>query len=107
MSYKILALNPGSTSTKIALFEDSRELFSANIDLEGLDYNSADGEKNLSVLRAGVIKGVEERGFFMSDIDAFAGRGGAMASSPAGVYIVDDKILEANKAYKGVNFVTP
>ena len=101
MSYKILALNPGSTSTKIALFEDSRELFSENIDLEGLDYNSTDGEKNLQILRSGVIKGVEEREYSMDKIDAFAGRGGVMASSPAGVYEVDDRILEANKAYKG------
>ncbi len=101
MSYMILALNPGSTSTKIALYEDRAELFSANIDLEGLDYNSTDGDHNLLVLRSGVINSVEEHGYSMNDIDAFAGRGGAMASSPAGVYIVDEMILEANKAYKG------
>ena len=29
--YKIFAINPGSTSTKIALFENENELFSATI----------------------------------------------------------------------------
>ena len=29
--YRILAVNPGSTSTKIALFEDEREVFAEKI----------------------------------------------------------------------------
>ena len=31
MSFKILAINPGSTSTKIAIFEDETEKFVKNI----------------------------------------------------------------------------
>ena len=31
MSFKILAINPGSTSTKIAIFEDENEKFVKNI----------------------------------------------------------------------------
>ena len=30
-TYRILAINPGSTSTKIALFDNDREIFSKNI----------------------------------------------------------------------------
>ena len=29
--YRIFAINPGSTSTKIALFENDKELFSSNV----------------------------------------------------------------------------
>ena len=31
MEYRLLVINPGSTSTKIALFEDDRSLFSKNV----------------------------------------------------------------------------
>ena len=31
MAYRIFAINPGSTSTKIAMFEDDRKIFSANV----------------------------------------------------------------------------
>ena len=31
MSYKLLIINPGSTSTKIGIFEDERELFQETI----------------------------------------------------------------------------
>lgn len=30
-NYKIFTINPGSTSTKIALFEGEREIFSRNV----------------------------------------------------------------------------
>ncbi len=32
MGFKILAINPGSTSTKIALFDDSTQIFKTNIE---------------------------------------------------------------------------
>ena len=31
MSFKILTINPGSTSTKIAVFEDENEVFSTTL----------------------------------------------------------------------------
>ena len=31
MAYRILAVNPGSTSTKIALFDDDKEIFSKGL----------------------------------------------------------------------------
>ena len=31
MSYKIFTLSPGSTSTKLAVFEDDRQIFKANV----------------------------------------------------------------------------
>ena len=30
-NYKVFAINPGSTSTKIAMFEGEKEIFSRNI----------------------------------------------------------------------------
>ena len=37
MAYKILAINPGSTSTKIALFEGDQEIFKKNVVHEAVD----------------------------------------------------------------------
>ena len=49
MGYKIFAVNPGSTSTKVALFDGDRELFKTNVthDMERLGrlHNSWNTEK--------------------------------------------------------------
>ena len=37
MAYKILAINPGSTSTKIAVFEGDKEVFKQNVVHEAAD----------------------------------------------------------------------
>ena len=100
MGYKILAVNPGSTSTKIALYDDDNCLFTDNLRLDGVDYGSSDGDGNLMRLKQSVIEKVAEHGYRMEEIDAFSGRGGAMAMSASGVYEVEEKILDANKSYR-------
>lgn len=92
--YKIFVINPGSTSTKIALFEGDKTIFSKNVshDAEKLkefkeisdqfDYRK---ETILSELKAG--------GFGLEDVDAFVGRGGGTTSVEGGVYRVNDQML--------------
>ncbi len=41
MAYTILAINPGSTSTKIALFEDEKQIFIKTIDRKSTRLNSS------------------------------------------------------------------
>lgn len=98
MGKKILAVNPGSTSTKIALFEDYEQLFSTNLNLEGIDYQSSDGMGNLKKLYQRVVEEVTEHGYDMHDIDAYAARSGPMGSSPCGVFELNDLLLEKCRA---------
>lgn len=100
MGYKILAVNPGSTSTKIALYEDDNCLFTVNLELENIDYGNGNGESNLENLKKSVIAEVKKQGYSMEEIDAFSGRGGAMSMSAFGVYEIGEKILEASQGYR-------
>lgn len=103
MGKKVLALNPGSTSTKIALFEDETQLFSTNLNLDGIDYKNTDGEGNLQKLFQRVVEEVTKHGYDMGDIDAYAARSGAMNSAPAGVYALNELLLKNCEPYKGGN----
>jgi butyrate kinase len=85
----ILAINPGSTSTKIALFRGTEELSSIRV------HHSRDN------LALSVIDQIEERrrhvSQFISDnveeLDAVVGRGGVLAPLPSGVYEVNETML--------------
>jgi len=92
---KVLAINPGSTSTKIALFEDYEELFSKSV------YHSPDELKEFKEIsdqcafRADMVeKALAENGFSLKDVDVFSGRGGGMTSVVGGVYKVSDLLSE-------------
>lgn len=96
MKYKILSINPGSTSTKIALYENEKELFSTTI---------AHTDKELAVFsditeqydfrKSVVLKELENQGYNEKELDAVVGRGGLFANIKAGGYIVNDTMKEA------------
>lgn len=95
MSYKILVINPGSTSTKVAVFEDVSEVFSQNLShsaeeinefptiINQLDYRF---DKIMNFL---VSQGVEPKSFA-----AVVGRGGLLKPLISGTYQIDSVMLE-------------
>lgn len=91
--YRIFAINPGSTSTKIALFEGEDCLFSENVnhDEETLLHSIAD---QLPLRRDTILALLRENDVRLDQVDAFVGRGGGLVSVLGGVYAVDDLLLE-------------
>ena len=92
---KILIINPGGTSTKIAVFEDDQELFKASIDHTAEDlkpythvFDEFEYRKNL------IVKTVEEAGYSISDFGCVAGRGGLCRPVEGGTYAVNDRMIE-------------
>lgn len=90
---KILAINPGSTSTKIAVFEGSKELFLKNIkhtSEELADFkvitDQYEFRKNI------ILKELESANIDIQDIAAVVGRGGLVKPIPSGIYEVNDKM---------------
>jgi butyrate kinase len=88
---KFLAINPGATSTKVALFEDGRLL-------RGHTLRHADAD--LRAFAAGsILDQLEMRyaairdAFGDADYDAVVGRGGLLEPLPGGSYLVDDVML--------------
>ena len=91
---KVLVVNPGATSTKIAVFEETEQLFKLGIDhsAEELDrfervFDQADYRRDA------ILTAVNEAGYQLSDFDAVCGRGGLYRPIPSGTYAVSDAVL--------------
>lgn len=92
---KVLVINPGATSTKVAVFEEERELLKKSIvhtaqELEGFDrvIDQADFRQRA------VLEAVAEGGFHLEDFDAVCGRGGLYRPIPSGTYAVSDRVMQ-------------
>jgi len=91
---RILVINPGSTSTKIAVYENDREIFSENIahSVEDLERFAKIVDQK-SYRKDIILQVLKERGFEPGDLTAVVGRGGVLHPIPSGVYQVDAKML--------------
>ncbi len=86
---KILAINPGSTSTKLGLYEDEtprhvQTLHHSNAELA--DFKRVYDQ--LDFRREAILKFLTENGIKLARIDAFCGRGGLLKPIAGGVYRV-------------------
>ena len=84
MSHKILVINPGSTSTKIGVFEDEKLLFDKTLRHSAEEItqfptiaDQKDFRKKL------VLEALAENHFDMKELSAVCGRGGLMKSIKA------------------------
>lgn len=93
--YKIFTINPGSTSTKIAMFEDDNMVFSKNVQHDGEKLKEfAEISDQLPYRRQTILDLLAEEGITLEGVDAFAGRGGGLVALDGGTYNVNDKLLE-------------
>jgi len=90
---KILVINPGSTSTKISLFEDDTLLFEESAFHDApvlLQYPSVNDQ--VPFRKQVVLDILKHNGYTPEDIDLFVGRGGSAHSQRAGVMPIDDRL---------------
>ncbi len=92
--YRLFVINPGSTSTKIALFENDKEVFSANVShpADKLKEFPEIGDQ-LPYRRGTILDELAKKGMSLHDIDAFIGRGGGLVGVEGGTYTVDETLL--------------
>ncbi len=101
MSVKSLIINPGSTSTKIGVFEDETLLFE-----ETLRHTSEEIAQFASIVeqkdfRKKIITDLlEEKAFDVKSLNVIVGRGGMLKPIPGGTYAVTDDLLEDLKIGK-------
>jgi len=93
---RILAVNPGSTSTKISVFEDETETWSHKLthtsqELEAYGTNIFD---QYSFRYDVIVSAIEQAGYPVESLDGVVGRGGLVKPIPGGTYIVDDNLLK-------------
>ena len=94
MSYKILVINPGSTSTKIGVFEDEKQIFEETIRHSAEEIHKYDVIFDQYEFRKDLIlEALEKKGFDLESLDVVVGRGGAMKPVEGGTYRVNDAML--------------
>jgi butyrate kinase len=95
---KIFVINPGSTSTKIALFEGEKKVFQKNVDIDIEKLKECPMISDQLPFRMETIESaVLDAGLDMSGIDAFSTRSGALVGLEGGVYAINDKLYEHAK----------
>lgn len=93
--YKILAINPGSTSTKIALYEDNNELFKKNIEHSNEEIAKYKNITDQYEMRYKAIMDLlEEMNFDVKELSAVVGRGGLLPPVKSGAYRVNEAMVE-------------
>ncbi|GFZ32773.1 putative butyrate kinase [Clostridium zeae] len=95
MAYKILIINPGSTSTKIGVYEDEKELIVETLRHSSEEINAYATIYDQFQFRKDVILNVlKEKNFDVSTLDAVVGRGGMLKPIAGGTYAVNEVMLE-------------
>ena len=95
MAVKSLIINPGSTSTKIGVFEDETLLFEETLrhsTEEIAQYASIVDQKDFR--KDIIINLLKEKDFDMNSLNMVVGRGGMLKPIPGGTYAVSDDLLE-------------
>lgn len=93
--FKILSINPGSTSTKFGIFEGGKEKFKHTIRHSQEDLQSFKTVYDQYKFRTALIEKVlKENSIDLNSFDAFAVRGGVVNPCPSGVYKVTDEVCD-------------
>lgn len=98
MSYKILAINPGSTSTKIALYENEKEIFCKTLDHPAEEvekYNKVADQFDMR--KEIVLSFLKDNGYEVTELSAVVGRGGMVPSVKSGAYKVNELMADRLK----------
>ena len=92
--YKILVINPGSTSTKVALYEDETKLVQKNLEHTPEELGSGPIPSQKGYRTEKVLDFLAENGVQVTDLAAVVGRGGILPPVRSGAYLVDDNLVD-------------
>ncbi|MDR2286847.1 MAG: butyrate kinase [Prevotellaceae bacterium] len=93
-NFYILTINPGSTSTKIGIFNNENPVFTKKIvhDTEILNSFSSITEQ-YEYRKNAIVEELDAINFSLSAIDIIMARGGLLKPIPSGVYEVNDRMI--------------
>lgn len=100
--YKILVINPGSTSTKLSLFINEQNIFTTDVFHDSTILKQFPTINDQLDYRMEVVKKfIKDSQLDLKDLDAIAPRGGPSYSVSSGTYEVSDLLIEDTKNSKG------
>ncbi len=92
--YKSLVINPGSTSTKIAVFKNAEVIIEKNIKHSNEDLQAFATVMSQKDFRRNIIEStLIEVNLELSNIDFFIGRGGLLRPLLSGTYLITSKMI--------------
>ena len=96
MGFQQLIINPGSTSTKLALYDGKERVVQENIEHRPEELQGYARIPDQLPFRMGVIRGFMARnGIDGKKLSAVMGRGGLVLGLKTGGYLVDDALYTA------------
>jgi butyrate kinase len=100
-SYTILVINPGSTSTKVAVYQDEEVIFAESHSHTNEEFNGCRRILDqLDIRRRVVENALIRHGIDVSSLSAVACRGGRLKPVESGTYLVNERML--NDARRGL-----
>ncbi|MFI3259820.1 MAG: butyrate kinase [Rikenellaceae bacterium] len=95
---KILAINPGSTSTKFAIYNDHEPIFEDTLRHSAEEIAQfATVADQLEWRKELIIEGLAKHGAKVEELDAVVGRGGLVKPIKGGVYLVNDALCRDSR----------
>jgi len=95
MSKYVLAINPGSTSTKVAIFQGNENLLQKDLSHATEELDKFDKITDQFDYRKQIILDwMTDEGYALEDLKAVVGRGGLLKPMPSGTYTVTDVMVE-------------
>src|SRR4051794_26848215 len=93
-NYRILVINPGSTSTKIGIYDNERPVMEKTIRHESEDIASYESIIDQYEFRKQtILETLHEEGINISKLSAVCGRGGLLRPIEGGTYSVNGTML--------------
>lgn len=100
---KILVINPGATSTKIAVYEEEKNVLKKTLEHRTQDLSMYDSVFQQYQYRLNLLlKILDEEGINLKSLTAIVGRGGILKPLAGGTYLVNEKMVDdLEKAERG------
>ncbi len=99
--FKQLIINPGSTSTKISVYNNDENMFTETIRHSAEEISKYKNIADQFEFRKDLIlKVLDEKGIKVDDLDAIVGRGGLLKPLEGGTYNINDSMVQWLKAAK-------
>lgn len=91
---RILVINPGSTTTKMAVYENETPLFEETIHYGSEDFAYLDSPIDQCERRTNdVLAVLDKHGIAPEDLNAVVGRGGLVRPLVSGTYLINDQMM--------------
>ena len=99
---RLLIINPGSTSTKVSIFENGTNVATESVFHDApvlLQYESVNDQ--VPMRKEYILDFLRRHGLTPADIDIFVGRGGGAYPQRSGVCVIDERLVADTRATVG------